>query len=405
MNTRGPYGPRQQPSPTAPQGPPSRDQPQTSWFNQPVRRRAAPDPGPSRNRPSAPADQQQPRGSTRKLTGNVTSTVPAALAPAPPPARRGHRNPGAVALDNLEDQHENVPAKLNWRDVFHRLTGIDLGPSKDQAYELRLRDRVRAPLGSAFPIAVVNLKGGVGKTAVVEALGSTFADARDDRVIALDLDAGNLADRHGRRSPLSMADLLADKSVARYLDVRAHTYMNGSRLEVLTVPDYATHDRPIERDDFARVFSILRKHYAVVLLDCGTALKSQTMEAALLESRALVVVTSASIDAIRKTGTTLEWLLNNGYQHLLDSAALVINHTERGKPNGLLDKEIEKLSGQLRSGCVVQLPFDRHVHEGKEIALERLSKKSRRRYLQLATVLAGMFPKRDIGNIGAAQRN
>jgi len=38
------------------------------------------------------------------------------------------------------------------------------------------------------------------------------------------------------------------------------------------------------------------------------------------------------------------------------------------------------------------LPFDRHVHDGKEIGLDRLSKESRRSYLEMAAVLADMFP-------------
>ncbi len=75
-------------------------------------------------------------------------------------------------------------------------------------------------MGGAFPIAVLNFKGGVGKTAVVEALGSTFADMRHDRVIAVDIDAGDLAERHGRRNPLSKADLLIDGAVTQYADVR-----------------------------------------------------------------------------------------------------------------------------------------------------------------------------------------
>lgn len=336
----------------------------------------------------------------------MTSRVPAARTPALPAARRGgHRTPGAVSLDSLEDQFEQRPAERSWRDVLHQVTGIQLGPGKDRSYELRLCDRVRTVLGSAFPVAVLNVKGGVGKTAVVEALGSTFATVRDDRVIALDVDAGNLADRHGCRGELSMADLLADGSVARYLDVRAHTYMNSSGLEVLTVPDDATCDRLIERDDFARLFSILRNHYSLVLIDCGTGLKSRTMAAVLMESRALVLVTSASVDAIKKTGTALEWLRNNGYQHLLDSAILVVNHIERDKPNVLANKEIERLAGRLRSRCVVTLPFDRHVHEGKEINLERLSKKSRRRYLQMAAALGGMFPSRSAGKAASAHSN
>jgi len=302
-----------------------------------------------------------------------------------------------MSLDSLEVQDAEVPAKFGWRNLLYRVTRIKLGPNKYQAYELRLRDRVRASVGSAYPIAVVSLKGGVGKTAVVEALGSTFAEVRDDRVIAVDIDAGDLADRHGRRSPLSMVDLLGDRSVTRYLDVRAHTYMNSSGLEVLSPPDYAHSEWRIEREDFVKVISVLRKHYSVVLVDCGKSLKSGVMEAVLPESRALVVVTSASIDAIRKAGTTLEWLRNKGYQKLLESTVLAINHTGLGKPNALVNKELAQLSGQV--AATVVLPFDRHVHEGKEITLARLSKQSRRRYLQMAAVLASMFPRRGSGKL------
>ena len=299
-----------------------------------------------------------------------------------------------MALDSLDEPQLDVRPQFSWRKWVSRLTGIKLASEKERAYELELKDRVGASVGGAFPIAVLNLKGGVGKTAVVEALGSTFADARRDRVIALDLDTGDLADRHGRRHSLSMFDLLADASVTRYLDVRAHTYMNGSKLEVLGVPDYAQSAWRIERDDFVKAFSLLRNHYSVVLMDCGTALKSPVMEAVLRESRALVVVSSASIDSIRKTRTALEWLRHNGYLKLVESTVLAINHIERGKPDALVSRELEQLAGQVPGGHVVNLPFDPHVHEGKEIALERLSKKSRRRYLEMAAALADMFPKR-----------
>jgi MinD-like ATPase involved in chromosome partitioning or flagellar assembly len=253
------------------------------------------------------------------------------------------------------------------------------------------------PVGSAFPIAVLNLKGGVGKTAVVEALGSTFADARNDRVIAVDVDAGDLGDRHGNRNPLSMVDLLADR-VTRYPDVRAHTCRNRAGLEVLGLPDYARSDWLIERDHVVKAFSILRNHYGVVLMDCSKALKSTVMRAVLLESRALVVVTNASIDAIKKTRTTLDWLANNGYHKRIESTVLAINHTERAKPNALTARWLEQLSAQFTPERVVVLPFDQHVHEGKEMALDRLSKQSRRRYLEIAAALADMFPRRDAGN-------
>ncbi|KZS69218.1 cobalamin biosynthesis protein CobB [Mycobacterium kansasii] len=297
-----------------------------------------------------------------------------------------------MALDVLDEQHTDDTGGFSWRDLIWRISRRDFGPGKGPAYERDLRERVRAPLGSAFPIAVLNLKGGVGKTAVVEALGSTFALVRNDRVVAVDIDGGDLSDRHGRRSRLNMVDLLMDDSVTRYPDVRAHTYMNSCGLEVLGLPEYAKSNWRVERSDVVKVFSILRKHYSVVLVDCVKALESSAMEAVLPESRALVVVTSASIDAIRKTRITLEWLRNNGYQKLLATAVLAVNHTEAGRPSTLAGKELEQLSADV--AATVVLPFDRHIHAGKEIGLDRLGKEGRRAYLELAATLADMFPRR-----------
>ncbi|MGD1281857.1 MinD/ParA family protein [Mycobacterium seoulense] len=273
------------------------------------------------------------------------------------------------------------------------MTGVDMGLGKDARYQEELRSRIRAALGGAFPVGVLNLKGGVGKTAVVEALGSTFAAVRHDRVIAVDIDAGDLPERHGRPNALGMADLLCGKAITSYADVRAHTYMNNFGLEVLGLPDYAHTDWRLERHDVVKAFSLLRNHYSVVLVDCAKALNSGVMEAVLPEVRALVVVTSTSIDAIRKTATTLDWLGNNGYQVLVRSTILAINHVEPAKVELLAAKELERLSARV--AATVVLPFDRHIHDGKQIELDRLSKESRRSYLEMAAVLAEMFPGRD----------
>jgi MinD-like ATPase involved in chromosome partitioning or flagellar assembly len=309
--------------------------------------------------------------------------------PAPPPFRR-EPTLGGTALDGLDQQDSDDSTGFSWRELIHRVTGIDLGPGKNSAYKQDLRDHVRTPVGGAFPIAVLNFKGGVGKTAVVEALGSTFAAVRDDRIIAVDIDAGDLAERHGRRNPLSIADLLLGDAVRHYSDVRAHTYMNSFGLEVLALPDHARTDWRLERHDVAKAFSILKQHYSVILVDCVKTVNSAVMDGVLPEARALVVVTSTAIDAIRKTKTTLEWLWHNGYQRLIGSTVLAINHVNPGKLDVVAVKQLDELSALV--AATVVLPFDRHVHDGKEIGLDRLSKQSRLSYLELAAVLADMFP-------------
>jgi len=337
-----------------------------------------------------PQPHRQDAAARRQPPKSAEPAEPTLLAPARRVPFRRELVPGGTALDGLDQQDSVGSSRFGWRDLIRRVTGIDLGPDKDTTYELELRERIRTVVGGAFPIAILNLKGGVGKTAVVEALGSTFADVRDDRVIAVDIDAGDLAERHGRRNPLSMADLLLDDSVTQYGDIRAHTYMNSFGLEVLGLPDPARTDWRLERHDVPKAFSILRKHYSVVLVDCVKAVNSSVMDAVLPESRALVVVTSTSIDAIRKTKTTLEWLRNNGYQRLMKSTVLAINHVEPAKIGAVAAKELEELSARVAT--TVELPFDRHVHEGKEIGLDRLNKASRRSYLEMAAALADMFP-------------
>jgi MinD-like ATPase involved in chromosome partitioning or flagellar assembly len=166
--------------------------------------------------------------------------------------------------------------------------------------------------------------------------------------------------------------------------------MNSFGLEVLGLPDYARTDWRLERHHVGKTFSILRNHYSVMLVDCVKVVNSAVMDAVLPEARALVVVTSTSIDAIRKTKTTLDWLRHNGYQRLISSTVLAINHVEPGKVSVVAAKELDELSARV--AATVVLPFDRHVHDGKEIGLDRLSKESRRCYLEMAAALADLFP-------------
>lgn len=338
---------------------------------------------PQQYRPSAP----RPR---------PVAAAPVVYERAVPAVRESSYVPAEVALDHLEGRRKSVPAKQGWRGMLHNLTRINIAPGKDEVYELSLQERVQRIVRTTFPMAVIGVKGGVGKTVVTEALGSTFSTIRGDRVIAVDLDpdAGNLIARHGRESALTLSDLVADSSLTRYLDVRAHTSQNKlSRLEVLTGPDFARTEMPLLRDDVEVLMPILKEHYSLVLMDTGTGLKTNLMTSILRQSRALVVVSSASIDALEETQVTLEWLRNNGYQQLLETTILVINHTQRGKANIDVDKAVEQFSRQIRAERIFVLPFDSHIQEGKQITLELLSAKSRRRYLELAGSIAELFPK------------
>jgi ATPases involved in chromosome partitioning len=122
-----------------------------------------------------------------------------------------------VLLDKTDVRRMSVPAEYGWRAALHKVTRINIGPGKDERYEISLKDRTAKAVRQTFTVAVINLKGGVGKTVNAKLLGSTLSSIRGDKVIAVDLDndSGNLTERHGRETSLSLLDLVADTSVGR----------------------------------------------------------------------------------------------------------------------------------------------------------------------------------------------
>lgn len=313
-------------------------------------------------------------------------------------ARRSAAAPAKerVMLDKTVTSQMTVPAERGWRAALNKVAPLTIGPGKDEQYEISLKDRTAKTVRQTFTVAVINLKGGVGKTVTSKLLGSTLASIRGDKVIAVDLDndSGNLTERNGRETDLSLLDLVADGEVSRYLDVRTHTSGDKvSQLEVLGQPDFATSERSIEPSDFGKAMRLLRDYYSMVIFDCGTGLSSPLVQAALRDSSAVVVVTSASIDALQDTDQTLEWLGNNGYHELRKNLVLVINHTDPSRPNVGVPKVIEQYSRHIPRERIFTMPFDRHIHEGRAINLKLLSKRTRRVALEIAAALSDMFPK------------
>src|SRR6187200_1787565 len=123
------------------------------------------------------------RFTTSFTAGNLGSV-------APPP----RDSPSAAELGLTRE--ERSPGRNGWRQALHRATGGTVTPgrsSDDETGPLRPA-RLRHGICS---VAVLSMKGGVGKTTTTVGLGSTIATIRGDRVIAVDAnpDLGTLAQR------------------------------------------------------------------------------------------------------------------------------------------------------------------------------------------------------------------
>ncbi|MGO4444723.1 AAA family ATPase [Mycobacterium sp. 2YAF39] len=288
-----------------------------------------------------------------------------------------------------------MPSERGWRHLLYVLTRINLGLSPDELYEMDLHTRIRRNARDSYQIGVFGLKGGVGKTAIAVSLGSALSKVRGDRILAIDADpdGGNLADRAGRQSAATIGDLLSDKDLARYNDIRAYTSMNGSNLEVLSSEDYSGARREFNDEDWKGATSIVSRYYNLVLADCGAGLFQPAARGVLSTVSGLVIVASASIDGARQAAVTMDWLRQNGYQDLLGRSCVVINHVVPGKPNIDIEDLVQQFERHVPPGRVIVLPYDKHIAAGTEIQLNLLGKDFRRRIIELAAALSDDFDR------------
>ncbi|HEX5296995.1 MAG TPA: AAA family ATPase, partial [Streptosporangiaceae bacterium] len=174
-----------------------------------------------------------------------------------------------------------------WRRGVYRATGglLRFGES---AAEMRRRDlinRVRTPAaGGHHRVAVLSLKGGVGKTTTAVGLGATLATLRGDRVIAVDAnpDRGTLSDKVRLETSATIRDLLNERGqVGRYADVRAFTSQAPSRLEVLASDRDPAVSVAFGAEDYSDVARVLEHFYSICITDCGTGLLHSAMSGVL----------------------------------------------------------------------------------------------------------------------------
>ena len=376
--TRGPGGARH-PEPPAPHpGPPG------------------PQPGPAPLRPATPppgAHQPPPHQSGPQPAG----APPAGAAPyqgfpmGAGDAGDPHRGPGLDEVALIR-KARRAPSR-GWRRAVHTISGGAINPGEapsDIEYQ-HLLERVNRPVRGDYRIAVLSLKGGVGKTTTSVGLGSTFASLRGDRVIAVDAnpDLGTLAQRIPQQTRSTVRDLLADSNVYRYSDVRAHTSQAPSRLEILASERDPAMAEAFSEEEYRGVIKILQRFYNIIITDCGTGLSHSAMNGVLDLANAIILVSSPALDGARSAGATLDWLEAHGFGHLVSRAVVVLSSSRPGSSTIDTDQLAQHFLTRCRA--VHKIPFDDHLSEGADVDLDLVSKQTRRAFVELGASIADDF--------------
>lgn len=310
------------------------------------------------------------------------------------PQQQPPRRADELSSAKLIKQAKRRP-QSGWRKAVYVATGhlINVGESPSDVHRRELIARVNQPLRGCYKIAMLSLKGGVGKTTTTTTLGSTFASLRGDRVIAVDAnpDRGTLSQKIPLETTATVRHLLRDADrIHRYSDIRAYTSQGPSRLEVLASEQDPAVSEAFSEDDYRRTVALLEHFYNIVLTDCGTGLMHSAMKGVLDIADSLVIVSSGSVDGARSASATLDWLDVHGYRDLVSRSVAVINSVRPRAGSVDLDKLGQHFGSRCRAVC--RIPFDPHLEEGAEIELDRLGAPTRLALLDLAATVADGFP-------------
>jgi MinD-like ATPase involved in chromosome partitioning or flagellar assembly len=318
----------------------------------------------------------------------------------PDPARPVPPTSAAELSEDAIVRHRGDRARSGWRRALLQATGglVNPGIGPLEAARQDWRARIRRPLPGVHRIAVVSVKGGVGKTTVAACLGLVLAENRGDRVVVLDADrdAGTLADRLGVAPTRSLRSLLDDGDrMTALADVAGHLGLAG-RLHVLAadqdpagapVADL-TADAVLSRSDHQRLDAVLGRFHDVLITDSATGVVHPTARAALDLADSLVVVGAPTVDGASRAGATLDWLDAHGHRALAADAVVAL---AMDRTSGEIDRDRVRDHFAARCRAVVEIPRDPHLAAGAAIDPARLQPATRDAFLLMAALLADRF--------------
>ncbi|WP_406342166.1 SCO5717 family growth-regulating ATPase [Streptomyces sp. NBC_00648] len=266
------------------------------------------------------------------------------------------------------------------------------GSKKEEAERQQKLNLIRTPVLSCYRIAVISLKGGVGKTTTTTALGATLATERQDKILAIDAnpDAGTLGRRVRRETGATIRDLVqAIPYLNSYMDIRRFTSQAPSGLEIIANDVDPAVSTAFNDEDYRRAIDVLGKQYPIILTDSGTGLLYSAMRGVLDLADQLIIISTPSVDGASSASTTLDWLSAHGYADLVQRSLTVISGVRETGKMIKVDDIVQHF--QTRCRGVVVVPFDEHLAAGAEVDLDMMRPKTREAYFHLSALVAEDF--------------
>ncbi|WP_272027805.1 MinD/ParA family ATP-binding protein [Kocuria rosea] len=283
------------------------------------------------------------------------------------------------------------PARHGWRGWCNQALGLSLAASAAERASRARRTRIQRPLQTHRTVAVLQLKGGGGKTTTAYHLAATYGRVRGGNILAGEFNEnqGTLAERsltadHDRTT----LDLIRNLETVtrRTADLVRYVRPQGDdRIHVLASPPEGTDRSRVDGRSVRTAHETLRSLYSLILLDTGNSAQSSTWRAAVDVADALVLVAHNREDDARLLEATVEAVRAEGHGDKLARSVLVVSNTATNNT-----ERISRLRDYAEAiglaGCVV-IPFDKSLQEGRAFHYDALHPATVRAYEEATATL------------------
>ena len=365
---------------------------------------APPDPPPA---PTATGDDPLPAPGDRPVPApSATAPVPSpGTSPSPGVRHRpdpqatgpGAEDARALALGAslLGAQDAQAPAVRGWRGILNRHTRLRLSPTRDERDERACVEAASRHWPGPRTVAVVNGKGGSGKTPAAILLSAVLARHGGGGVVAWDSNVtrGTLGWRTlSGGHDATVADLLADcghlgSPEARAAEMAAYVHHQAQdRYDVLrSRPEALADAQPATADAFDAVHDVLTRYYRVIVVDSGNDESAACWRAMIAAADAVVVPTTTRAEHAESARLLLAELTRSGGHgaRLARQALVVVSQASRAEPDPTA--LVGTFSQVARAA--VGVPYDPAMG-GRPLVLGSLAPATARAWLVAAAALA-----------------
>ncbi|MGX5359121.1 AAA family ATPase [Kocuria sp. KH4] len=342
--------------------------------------------------PVAAAEEDQvvaPVAATSTAPNPFLSGRPSTARPAAEPETVGSRR---ESLPSFVDRPEvDAPAQHGWRGALNSM-GLSLAPSAAELSQRKDEAAVSAHWPGPRTIAVLNPKGGAGKTPTVICLSAVFARLSGGGVLAWDnnnslgslgwrtFDAGHtstVVDLLGRTEHFMASD-------ARVGDLSEYVHHQpADRYDVLRSDDRSGDQERhmVTGDEVDRLHAVAAKYYRAIVMDSGNTERGANWQA-MIGHADQVVIPVKSVDDAAEGASRVLAALHTGDTHaqgLARNAVVVVLCCEPGHQKTKAKELAEEFAPYARA--VVTIPYDRALVEGR-VRFTAMTPATRRAWLR-----------------------